>query len=175
MIFSARVFRLSQLWIWVAVVAVVLGAAGYFGWRRTPGPPSPEVLHANNQGVGYAECFQWPRAVAAFEEVVQLAPEWLPGRINLGIALLNANTEIPGALERARSIFGKILEKEPENPYAHFCLGIIMRYESKPEETETAAAHFKSVTQVDPKDAAAWYWYGSSLLPEGSEEQNQCY
>jgi cytochrome c-type biogenesis protein CcmH/NrfG len=133
-----------------------------------------QVLHANNRGVLYAEQFKWPDAVKAFEEVVQIAPEWLPGRINLGIALLNANTDVPNALERARALFGEILKQEPENPYAHFCLGIIMRYEGQPEETEIAAQHFEAVTRVDPNDAAAWYWYGYSL-PQGSEQQNKAY
>src|SRR5262245_36668869 len=111
--------RIRRLWIWAALVIVVLAAAGYFGWRwgtRSPAPSQPdmvEVLHVNNRAVGFAERFQWSSAVTAFEEVVQMAREWLPGRINLGIALLNANTEIPGALDRARSIFGEILKKEP--------------------------------------------------------------
>src|SRR5262249_12869072 len=165
-------------WVWMVLVlvSVVVGLIMIGECRPPAGPHADmvEVLHANNRGVGRAECFQWANAVTAFEEVVRMAPQWLPGRINLGIALLNANTEIPGALERARSIFGEILQKEPENPYAHSCQEIIMPNEGNPEEEKTAAAHFKAVTKVDPNDAAAWYWYGHSLK-EGSEERDRCY
>lgn len=165
--------RIGRLWIWATLIVVLLAAIGYVGWRWRAKPDMVEVLHVNNRGVGFAERYQWSDAVARFEEVVRMAPDWLPGRINLGIALLNANTD--ETLARARSLFGDILKKEPENPYAHFCLGIIMRHQGKPDETEAAAEHFKVVTQVDPNDAAAWYWYGNSL-PEGSEEQrNKCY
>jgi lipoprotein NlpI len=172
--------RNRRLWIWALLFLIVIVAAGYVSWRwlAKPSPPlAPDmvkVLHANNLGVGYAECFDWRKAVDAFDDVVQMAPDWLPGQINLGIALLNANTEVPGGLERARSIFGKILEAHPNDPYAHFCLGIIMQYEGKLEEADAAGTHFQTVTRVDPNDAAAWYWYGRSL-PDSSEEQNKCY
>jgi hypothetical protein len=160
------------------VVLVIIAAAGYASWRWLAKPPTPlqpdmvEVLHANNRGVRFAERFEWDEAVAAFEDVVQMAPNWLPGRINLGIALLNANT--PETRKRARDIFSEILKTEPDNPYAHFCLGIILQNEGNAAELEAAAAHFQAVTRVDPNDAAAWYWYGKSL-PDGSAEQNQCY
>lgn len=169
----------SRVWLWALLVLLLIAVVAMFSVRRLATPPAlssldmAKVVHANNQGIGYAENFQWPKAVDAFEEVVRLAPDWLPGRINLGIALLN-NTDTPSSLERSRSVFQKILEQEPENPYAHFCLGILMTHEGKPEEIETAAAHFKVVTRVDPNDAAAWYWYGKAL-PLNSTEQNQCY
>jgi hypothetical protein len=168
--------RRRRGWIWAVLVLFLIGAISIFAWqwRARPHRDMAKVLHANNRGVRFAERFQWPDAVAAFEEVVQMAPDWLPGRINLGIALLNANTDVPNALSRARSLFGEILKQQPDNPYAHFCLGIIMHYEGQPEETEIAGEHFHAVTRVDPNDAAAWYWYGSSL-PQGSAEQNKCY
>ena len=51
--------------------------------------------------------------------------------------------------------FEDILKKEPDNAHAHFGLGIIFRYQSKPDE---AAPHFEAVTRIDPNDAASWYW-----------------
>ena len=126
--------------LWVVSFLVLMAAVGIFAWRRVATHTDMvRVVHANNQGIGYAEQFQWSQASAAFEEVVRLAPEWLPGRINLGIALLN-NTDTPGALEKSRALFEKILKQEPKNPYAHFCLGILMRHEGKPEEIDAARA-----------------------------------
>src|SRR5690348_789506 len=140
MILAGMLSRKRRTWVWTLLLFVLVVAVSLLTWqrwgRRPEGPAVDmvQVLHANNRGVGYAEQFKWPNAVTAFEEVVRMAPQWLPGHINLGIALLNANTEIPGALERARSIFAEILQKQPENPYAHFCLGIIMRHEGNSEE-----------------------------------------
>jgi hypothetical protein len=143
--------------------------------RRNTSHPATDmaaVLHTNNTGVGWMEQFEYAKAVKAFRDVVQLAPEWTPGRINLGIALLN-NATAPD-LEEAPQIFSKVLEQEPDNPYAHFCLGIIMRHQGRPEEKETSAAHFQKVTQIDPSDADSWYWYGT-MLPEGSPEANEAF
>jgi Flp pilus assembly protein TadD len=160
----------------VALLLALSGSLGYLGCQRSKSshaaPDMAAVLHANNTGVGWVEQFEYPNAVKAFREVVELAPEWTPGRINLGIALLNSAT--PQDLEEARQVFGQILDHEPDNPYAHFCLGIIMRHQGRLEEKETAAAHFQKVTQIDPRDAAAWYWYGT-MLPEGSPEANEAF
>ncbi len=169
----------SRAWGLTLLVVVLVIAIGVVGWWRWARPPVPvqadlaEAAHANNRGIRFAERFQWPEAVTAFEEAVKLAPDWLPGRINLGIALLN-NTDTAGSLDRSRSLFEAILQQDPDNPYAHFCLGILLTHEGKPEEMAAAAAHFKAVIQRDPNDAAAWYWYGKAL-PDGSDEQNRCY
>src|SRR5262249_4817421 len=96
-------------------------------------------------------------------------PAWLPGRINLGIALLNANT--PATLARARKIFQEVLRKDPDNPHAHHCLGILLKYE---KESGPAIEHFRAVTRIDPEDPAAWLCLGT-LLPPGSDEQLECF
>src|SRR5690349_6627674 len=75
---------------------------------------APAVLRANNRGVGHMEQFDYEKAVADFEEVNHLAPGWLPGRINLGIALFNTSKD--ENLARARSIFEDILKADPKNP-----------------------------------------------------------
>lgn len=133
-------------------------------------PPSPAVLTANNRGVGHMEQYDYPKAVAAFEEVVRQAPDWLPGQINLGIALLNKR----GApdVQRAVDIFHGVLRREPDNPYAHFCLGIIFRDQAK---TADAVFHFEAVTRIDPRDAAAWYWLGNTLPDDEGQRILQCF
>src|SRR5258708_16102686 len=77
-------------------------------WVRQPagppaGPPSDEALAANNRGVGWMEIFEYDRAEAEFAQVVKLAPDWLPGRVNLGISKYNqASRE---KIQEAISIF----------------------------------------------------------------------
>jgi hypothetical protein len=154
--------------VWLLLVLVVVGVGGPLAWWWLR-VDWDAVLTANNRGVGLMEQFNYKDAVPAFEEVVRLAPKWVPGRINLGIALLNTADE--ANLKRARALFNEILQKEPDNPYAHFCLGIMSQYEKDPQE---AIGHFQAVTRKDPNDAASWYWLGQ-LADPGSEEQEKCF
>jgi hypothetical protein len=127
------------------------------------------VERANNRGVGLMEMFDYEGAVKAFEEALSFDPDWLPGQINVGIALLN--TRKPADFERAIDLYGKILKKDPLNPYAHFCLGVIFEYQNRFDEART---HFEKVTEIDPSDAHAWYNLGFSS-PDNPEVQRQCY
>src|SRR5579884_3112207 len=74
-----------------AVLLLAAGAAAYFWFRRTPPPPQDLVgaMTANTRGVGQMERFDYAAAQKEFEEAARLAPDWLPARINLGIALFN--------------------------------------------------------------------------------------
>src|SRR5262249_41130790 len=104
--------RRSVVWMPLFVIAVAVG--GYAAWSRLGKPggsatgPEPDmvaVLELNNRGVGHMEYFKpgYPKAVEAFEEVVKKAPNWTPGHINLGIALLNTASD--ENLNRALQIF----------------------------------------------------------------------
>src|SRR4051812_42633869 len=102
-------------------VGLLLAALAAVGWwlTRPAAPDMVAVLRANNRGVGHMEQFEYPEAARDFEEVVRLAPDLLPGRINLGIALLNTAEE-PN-LDRARALFEDVLRLDPDNPHAHYC------------------------------------------------------
>jgi len=159
-------------WLGVLLAVVALGCLGFGAWylwlRPHGGGPGPgqatdmdAALEANNRGVGHMEWFEeldgYPKAVEAFEEAVRLAPDWLPFRINLGIALLNSNA--PGHRERAYKLFEDILKQDPRDPYAHQCLGWLDKYSGRMEEAHT---HFTAVTEIDPADAYAWYMRGDT-------------
>jgi cytochrome c-type biogenesis protein CcmH/NrfG len=165
---SARQARGWSGWwlLFLLLVVAGLGVAVWWFWPRRQ-VDWDAVLTANNRGVGLMEQYNYKDAVTAFEEVVQLDPNWVPGRINLGIALLNTATE--ANLKRARELFNGILQKEPDNPHANFCLGIMSQYEKDPE---VAIKHFKAVLHKDPNDAASWCWVAQ--LTEG-EEQAECF
>jgi hypothetical protein len=160
--------------VWLLLLLLVaVGVAAWYWWPWNRGATPPvdwdATLSANNRGVGLMEQFNYKEAIPAFEEVVRLAPDWQPGHINLGIALLNTADETN--LKRAREIFNGVLQKESDNPYAHFCLGIMSQYEKDPQE---AIGHFQAVTRKDADDAASWYWLGQ-LSDPGSDEQEKCY
>jgi hypothetical protein len=153
----------------IVLIMAVLALTGFAAWwkwlRPKPGPPAAdmvEILRLNNRGVGYMDQWNYSAALPVFEEIVEKAPDWLPGRINLGIALLNKgddNVEGPN-LRRAIKLFQDILQNDPNNPYANHCLGLIFEYQAKYDD---AARHFEAVTHIDPKDDAAWYLLGRCL------------
>jgi tetratricopeptide (TPR) repeat protein len=129
------------------------------------------VLPLNNRGVGLMERFEYASAVRVFEQVVGKAPAWLPGRINLGIALLNAGgTSEPGQLKRTAEVFEDVLRLDPDNPYAHHCLGVLLMYQKDPAE---AIRHFEAVTRIDPRDASAWFFLGT--LVQDDEQRLKCF
>ena len=66
----------------------------------------------------------------------------------------------PSNFDEALDLLAGVLERDPANPYAHFCRGIILEQQGRIDE---AHQHFKKVTEIDPNDAAAWYWLASTL------------
>jgi Flp pilus assembly protein TadD len=151
-----------------------MAGGGFLAWRwwSTPAPPDmAAVLQANTRGAGHMDQYEYDKAVAAFEEVVKLAPDWLPGKINLGIALMNTGQDPAHPnLKRALKLFEEVLRKDPHSPHAHFCLGIIMQF----QQAGDAASHFEAVTKIDPGDATAWLNLGL-LLHEDEERQFECF
>ncbi len=58
-----------------------------------------------------------------------------------------------------------VLSRDPDNPYAHFCAGIIYQQIGQ-QRLIDANRHFKRVTEIDPKDSSAWYWYGATVCDQ---------
>jgi len=168
----------ASRWLLGVGLLLLLAAVGYVGWQWYKQPDMTKVLAANNRGVGSMERFDYPPAVAAFEEVVRLAPDWQPGRINLGIALMNLargqteKSEQGQTYRRAIGIFKDVLAHDDKNPYALFCIGLI--YQEGFGRYKEAEPYFRQVAEIDPNDAAAWYWLGQSLQ-EDSEEALKCF
>ncbi len=168
---STSVSPRSRAGMYVALVLAVGLAVGLVvWWLQRPRPVDMlAVLHLNNKGIGLMERFEYKEAAQVFHEIVDQAPDWLPGQINLGIALLNVSTA--AELDRAIGMFQSVLRKEPQNNHAHFCLGIIYKHQGKIDES---AGHFETVTRNDPKDAHAWFFLGT-VVPLDSEQAKRCF
>ena len=134
-------------------------------------------MKAHFEGLGLMEQYEYAKAAEAFRSVHELAPGWIPGSINLAIALLNdtgvkveeakkagGGAPPPGNFDEALELLAGVLERDPDNPYAHFCRGIILEQQGNIAE---AHRHFKRVTEIDPDDATAWYWLASTLTDPG--------
>ena len=120
-----------------------------------------QIIGPFNKGVALMEQYKPVDAVKEFEEVVRLAPDWITGRLNLGIALLNAKDENKivraKTLARAEEEFKWVIERTPDNPYAHYALGMLFRHLGFFED---AIAEFQTVLKIDPEDADAHYQVG---------------
>jgi tetratricopeptide (TPR) repeat protein len=146
-------------------VLLLLAAGGYVGWQWWKRPDMTKVLAANSRGVGYMEQYKFEPAAAAFEETLKLAPDWTPGKINLGIALINVGNNPNAPIEeRARvrgrilGLFREVLDREPDNPYANFNIGyVLLQWDGK---MDVAQPYFQKVVEKDANDAFAWYWLG---------------
>jgi FG-GAP-like repeat/ASPIC and UnbV len=160
------------------VLALIAGGVcvWYFAIRErrppVPQPPDQEGAYAaNTRGVGLMERFEYAKAVDAFREVVQKHPRWVPGRVNLAIALLNHSK---GASEEIATILESVLKDDPWNPHAHYTLGML--YRESEHDLTTAYQHFSAVLRVDPKDAYSWLQKGD-CHPNGNDspEAIECY
>jgi hypothetical protein len=72
---------------------------------------------------------------------------------------------------RAIEVFQDVLRREPDNPYGHFCLGIMAVDNQDPQE---ALGHFEAVLRKDSDDAASWYWLGMAT-PADSPRKAECF
>jgi len=130
------------------------------------------VMAAHFKGLGHMEQYKYRDAVEAFREIRRRAPGWIPGAINLAIALLNdegvkaeaakkAGADLAASnFDEALDLLAGVLIRDPNDPYAHYCRGIILEQQGRLPE---AFQHFKRVSELDPNDAAAWYRMAATL------------
>ena len=150
----------TKLWRVLLVIGLILivGVVVWFGTFLKNGLDAKRfevAATANARGIGLMEQFDYLSAVVEFDKAVEAAPYWTPAKINLGIALLNTTT--PENLQRAIDLFEGVIRQDPDNPHAHYSLGIILIYLNRITE---AAPHFEAVTRIDPTDAHGWYQRG---------------
>src|SRR5882724_6222971 len=93
-----------RAFLMLAVGIIILAATAYVGWRLRycREPDMNLVLEVNNRGVGQMEQFEYSKAEREFEIVASMAPDWLPGQINLAIAMYNQSQrpeKIPPAIQ----------------------------------------------------------------------------
>jgi tetratricopeptide (TPR) repeat protein len=140
--------------------------------NEIPANQLDEVVRAHLQGLGFMERYEYRKAVNAFHEVHERAPGWLPGSINLAIALLNDTGTTAeeqkkkgggsgqANFDEALALLSDVLTRDPGNLHAHYCRGLILEYLGK-----IADAHrdFQVVADKDPDDAHVWLRVGSTL------------
>ncbi|HWE36226.1 MAG TPA: FG-GAP-like repeat-containing protein [Isosphaeraceae bacterium] len=180
--------------------APALALAALVGWGcggRTPAPPAtppkpkaevnaipPEqfdaALAAHLRGLGHMEQYEYADAVVDFREVRRLAPGWIPGAINLAIALLNdiganvkSDNEVPLQVQFAEplELLEAALKRDPDNLHAHYCRGLILDFikdPAHPDRLVQAHKDFLFVAEHDPNDGDAWLKVGDTLIDPDS-------
>ena len=96
------------------------------------------------------EQYEYPEAVEAFRNIHSRAPGWIPGAINLAIALLNdsgvkaekakkaGGKPAASNFDEALALLAGILDRDPDNPYAHYCRGIILEQQGRSRGSTSA-------------------------------------
>ena len=153
------------------LLVVALVAAGFGVWyfairdrgRGEPSAADIEAAHAlNTRGVGLMEQFKYGEAVDTFREVVEKHPRWIPGRVNLAIAILN---DSKGESDEIAPLLEGVLKDEPDHPHANYTLGILKR---RRDDLAGAYQNFEAVLRVDPNDAYSWLQKGD-CHPDGDD------
>ncbi len=125
------------------------------------------ILREHYQGLGFIERYDYEKAAESFRKAHELAPNWIPGTINLAIALMHHNgarLDAEGMEVReqreALDLLNEVMVRDLRNPHARFCRGLIF---DSMGLTRRAHAEFRAVVEVDPSDADAWYMLGSTV------------
>jgi tetratricopeptide (TPR) repeat protein len=124
----------------------------------TSQPADPELITANNRGVGLMGKFQYEDARAIFQHLADQQPDWLDVKVNLAIATLNRQRE--GDEDAALAMLDDVLRRDPDHLRAHYCTGLLKLYLQSPQQ---ALPHFTFVAEKDDKDAHAAYYVGQCL------------
>jgi tetratricopeptide (TPR) repeat protein len=91
----------------------------------------------------------WPQAAEAYTRALELAPEWLEARINLGATLYQL-----GQMEEAEHHFRAALQRQQDSSTLHFNLGCVLDERGRFEE---AIKHLRMAVELAPRYADAHF------------------
>ena len=91
----------------------------------------------------------WPQAADAYARALDLAPDWLEARINLGATLYQL-----GRMEEAERHFRQALKHDTQNATLHFNLGCVLDEQRRFEE---AIVHLRRAVEISPAYADAHF------------------
>lgn len=117
-----------------------------------------DAYRANNIGVALLEQFKFKEAADQFRRALQIEPVLAIARINLCIALYY-EPELESALREAKAAAANM----PDAPQPQYILGLIAKSQNRSED---AAAAFRRVLQIDPRDVGARVNLGQMYLQQ---------
>ena len=142
--------------LWIAGL-VSLGVGGVTATERDA-RLEEEFLRRNNLAVGYLDQHRYPQAVTELKRVLEIDRDYLPAKINLGLAYHHLNQQ-----DDALKVFEEILKLYPDQPYAQYNMGLI--YKSR-GEVDWAEQALLEVLRVDPEEPSAHYHLGMVYIEQ---------
>ncbi len=158
-------------------------------FKTSPRPDRAAAFYYNNlgvalmeQGMAKTEAFYYRAAVQEFETALSIYPDYVNARVNLGMALYYSAKDEKDSVKKkeliakAKEQFETALQREAEQPHAHFMLGLILKSSEKSGDTakrmsEEAAEHFRVIIKRDPNDAFTHALLGYALEQLGRYEE----
>lgn len=125
----------------------------------------PDVVAANNHGVGLMGQFDYAGAQKVFSDLAARHPELDEVQINLAIATLNRQND--GDEQAALEIVERIGTADPTRLRARYIAGLLRLYMATPQ---SALPHLRAVVEGDPEDAYAAYYLAQTLAQAGDYE-----
>ena len=158
-----RLMRFTKL-AWMSVVFVVFP----LGCANEDSVISPEIYELHDRGVAKMGQFQYAAAYEDFSLVVERAPQWDEGAVNLAIATLNRQE--PDDEQRTLKTLETVLKRSPDNVRALYTSGIVNLYLG---QTTEAIGFLSKAASIDPDDAFTTYFLGQAHLQAGNYEAAQ--
>lgn len=124
---------------------------------------TPQLQEFFRDGATAMQAGQAATAEAAFRKATQIAPDFAPAYLDLGLAQLKQ-----GKLQEATSSIRKALEIDPKSPGAHMFLGIA-EYQSN--HIHKALEDLQQETAENPGNSQALLWLGIVELNSGHPEK----
>lgn len=113
-------------------------------------------------GRAFSDSHEFERAIRAFERGIELNDRYAPLYVQL------ANLLIERDVARARSLYQKAAELDPNYAEAHYGLGRVAKLNG---ETEAARAHFERALEIWPQFDRAHYELAMLLRSVGKKEE----
>ncbi len=149
--------RPRHLLILVLLYPLFIGA----GRADVSQEPDAAAIAANNRAVALMGRFDYWKAEQAFAALAEQYPDWLDLRVNRAIAILNRQQD--GDDTAALELVESVLSQAPAHARAHYVAGLLRLYLGSPEAAE---AHFRKVSEADPRDAYAVYYLGQCMAQQ---------
>lgn len=108
--------------------------------------PKPSLSSEQSEKFVTAAMLKPKESLRAFVELVQSAPEFVPGYVRLGEALA-ANNDLDNAIKA----YQKAIRIDPDDVSAHYNLGVAYYYK---KDKHAAAEEFQAAAKLEPDDPA---------------------
>jgi tetratricopeptide (TPR) repeat protein len=151
---SSTSFFLTALFLSLIISPTMINHSGATSLSLASGSESQlafdkreAAYRANNIGAALLEQYKAKEAADSFTRALEIKPDLLMARINLGIAFYYL-PDADGATREAE----KALKQDPNAPQPHYILGLIARGQNRFDQ---AIGEFQKVLKIDPDDVGS--------------------